>query len=300
MDSSGPILIAIDVDGTLVNTEVEDTLARREIEALEAVRAAGHVVAVCTGRNLPSLTSLLERSDWFPDDLPLVLMNGAVVWAGEPRREILRSELAGEMVREVIGYLRDFGTVPMVYGTDEDGGLLHYEDRPLNPIQARYLDMRRRTVGRLAAVPDLLALEWRQAMEVGTIDKLVKVEPLCAALATDLGDRVKVINTHSLLGKGAYGWAEVFHARSGKGFALRKLSGHCGIPLARTVAVGDNFNDLDMFEVAALSVAMGNSPAAVRERADQVTADVDAGGAAAVLTAIAAGRLPVGREDAES
>lgn len=297
MDPTRPLLIALDMDGTLVDTEVDDTLAPREIEALEAARAAGHVVAVCTGRNLPSLTNLLERSNWFPDDLPMVLLNGAVVWAGTPRRELLRRELDGDTVREVIGYLRRFGTVPMVYGTDEDDGILHYEDLPLNPIQQRYLDVRRSTVGRLRAVPDLLALDWRQAMEVGTIDELAKVRPLCAALSGEMAGRVKVIDTLSLLGGGAYGWAEVFHPGAGKGHALRELAGHCGIPLAQTVAVGDNFNDLDMFEAAALSVAMGNSPGDVKRRADHVTAAVDAGGAAAVLTAIAAGDIPTRRED---
>ncbi|MCP4573089.1 MAG: HAD hydrolase family protein [bacterium] len=299
MDPTRPLLIALDMDGTLVDTEVDDTLAAREIEALEAARSAGHVVAVCTGRNLPSLTNLLERSDWFPDDLPMVLLNGAVIWAGLPRRELLRRELDGETVREIIGYLRHFDTVPMVYGTDEDDGILHYEDRPLNPIQQRYLDVRRSTVGRLQAVPDLLALDWRRAMEVGTIDELVKVRPLCEALATEMAGRVKVIDTLSLLGDGAYGWAEVFHPEAGKGHALRELAAHCGIPLAQTVAVGDNFNDLDMFEVAALSVAMGNSPADVKGQADHVTGAVQTGGAAAVLTAMAAGEIPALRKDVQ-
>lgn len=297
MDPTRPLLIALDMDGTLVNTEIDDSLARREIEALEAARSAGHVVAVCTGRNLPSLTALLERSGWFPDDLPLVLLNGAVVWAGEPRREVVRNELDGATVRRLVALFREHGTVPMVYGTDDDGGWLHHDDRPVNPAQERYLDMRRRAVGRLAAVPDLLELEWTRALEVGTIDEAARVKELSAAVLAELPDRVKVINTQSLLGNGRYAWAEAFHLRSGKGDGVRTLAAHCGIPLDQTLAVGDNFNDLEMFEVAALSVAMGNSPAEVKSHADRVTAGVDDGGAAAVLKAVAAGELPACRED---
>ena len=49
------------------------TSAKGFVGALEAVRAAGHVVAICTGRNRQSLESLLDRSGWHPADLPKVL-----------------------------------------------------------------------------------------------------------------------------------------------------------------------------------------------------------------------------------
>lgn len=292
MDPSRRLLVAIDIDGTLVNTEVDDSLGDREIRALEGVRGAGHVVALCTGRNLPSLTSLLERSDWNPVDLPLVLLNGALVHAGEPRRQVARGTLCGERITGLIRLFRAHATVPMVYGTDEDGGFLYHETSPLNPVQERYLAGRRDNVGRLRVVPDLLDLSWEQALEVGTIDVTPKVVKLGAAIEHEFGGRVRTINTRSLLGEGRYSWAEAFDARCGKDAGVRILSETYGIPLARTVAIGDNFNDLDMFEVAGTSVAMGNSPEAVRRLADHVTTDVAAGGAAAVLDAITAGEFP--------
>ncbi len=52
---NGSLLVAVDVDGTLLNTEFEDVLGSREIAAMDAVRAAGHVLALCTGRNLNSV-----------------------------------------------------------------------------------------------------------------------------------------------------------------------------------------------------------------------------------------------------
>ncbi len=58
------LLVAVDVDGTLLNTEFEDKLRTREIEALEAVRRSGHVVALCTGRNQRSVAGLMEQSGW--------------------------------------------------------------------------------------------------------------------------------------------------------------------------------------------------------------------------------------------
>jgi len=94
------LLIAVDVDGTLLDTEFDDVLRPREIAALEAVRAAGHVLALCTGRNLNSTQALLENSGWCPPDLPMVLLNGAVVWGDQPRRKLASKELDAGRVRQ--------------------------------------------------------------------------------------------------------------------------------------------------------------------------------------------------------
>lgn len=290
----GRWLVAVDVDGTLLDTEFDQALRPREIEALESVRRAGHVVALCTGRNLNSTSSLLARSGWDPADLPLVLLNGAVVWAGVPRRRIACHVLDGDEVRALVRLFREHGTVPMVYGTDDDGGLLRHEARPVNDVLGRYLQGRRDNTGGLEVVEDLLACDWRQALEVGTIDQRPRIEALSQAIARELPGRVKVINTRSLLGGGVYYWAEAFHAASDKGAGLRTLAAHCGIAQSRTLAIGDNFNDLDMFAWAGVSVAMAGSPREVAEQADYVTGDVAAGGAATVLHGIAAGTFPPG------
>jgi phosphoserine phosphatase len=55
--------------------------------------------------------------------------------------------------------------------------------------------------------------------------------------------------------------------RAGKARALRELAGQLGLPLTRTVAIGDGANDLDMLGTAGLGVAFNAKPM-VRERAD--------------------------------
>ncbi len=286
------LLVAVDVDGTLLNTEFEDVLRPREIEAMEAVRSAGHVLALCTGRNLNSMRGLLEQSRWDPEDLPMVLLNGAVVWGGRPRRKLACNVLVREQILELVRLFREHDTVPMVYGTDDDGGVLHHESRPVNDILGRYLGNRRRTVGAIHTSDDLTALPWDQALEVGTIDLEERVWALSAAITDRMAGQVKVINTRSLLGDGRYFWAEAFHAASDKGQGLKILARECGIPAARSVAIGDNYNDLDMFAAVGFSVAMAGSPDEVKTRADLVTGPVDDGGAADILEQIAAGDFP--------
>jgi phosphoserine phosphatase len=55
--------------------------------------------------------------------------------------------------------------------------------------------------------------------------------------------------------------------RAGKAAALRAFAEEAGLPLSRTVAIGDGANDLDMLEVAGLGIAFNAKPV-VREQAD--------------------------------
>src|SRR6478736_3665588 len=55
--------------------------------------------------------------------------------------------------------------------------------------------------------------------------------------------------------------------RAGKAAALRRFAAEAGLPLSRTVAIGDGANDLDMLEAAGLGVAFNAKPV-VREQAD--------------------------------
>ena len=55
--------------------------------------------------------------------------------------------------------------------------------------------------------------------------------------------------------------------RAGKRRALEELAAECGLPLSRTIAIGDGANDLDMLGAAGLGVAFNAKPV-VRAAAD--------------------------------
>jgi len=292
-------LIAIDMDGTLLDTEADDRLRPREIAALEAVRAAGHVVAICTGRNRQSLESLLDRSEWHPADLPKVLLNGAVVDGGHGIGALVRHVIDQDAVTRLVTLFRDFDTVPMVYATDEEGGTLLHERGETNPVLTRYLSHRRERVGAITDVDDLLDHLPAVALEVGTIDLEATIRPLTEAIRAELSDHVRVINTRSLLGEDRYYWAEAYHRSCSKGTGVQLLAETLNIASGRIIAMGDNYNDLDMFAVAAVSVAVSGGPRDVQAAADRVAAPLAEFGTAVVLEDIAAGlfSLPTSRDE---
>ncbi len=288
----GRLLVAVDVDGTLLDSEFEDVLRPREADALRAVVAAGHVCALCTGRSNRTLEKVLASGGDGLAELPLILLNGAVVIGGEPRRLLAHHVLAEPVLRRLVELFHAHGTLAMVYDIDERGGLLYHEAREPNSVLGRYLQRRCSGTDACRAVPDLLACLPENALEVGTIDTFARVAELSRHVREELGDTVNVVNTQTLLARESYRWAEVYAAAASKGEGALLLAREYGIPAARIVALGDNYNDLDLFAVAGHRVAMADAPAEVRAAADRLAPSVTASGAAAVLEEIAAGTWP--------
>ncbi len=60
-----------------------------------------------------------------------------------------------------------------------------------------------------------------------------------------------------------------------KGAAIRALLDHLGISRERAIGIGDNWNDVEMFEACGVAVAMGNAPDGVKALATTVTTAID-------------------------
>ena len=72
----------------------------------------------------------------------------------------------------------------------------------------------------------------------------------------------------------------IFPPHTDKGTALTLVLEKLGLSWDNVMAIGDNFNDLPMFERAGLSVAMGNAPAKVKEKAMVIAPSNDEEGVA--------------------
>ena len=68
-----------------------------------------------------------------------------------------------------------------------------------------------------------------------------------------------------------------------KATAIEYLLNHLGLELSESVAVGDNYNDLEMLQKAGLGIAMGNAPDSVKKAADYTTLSNSEDGLAAAL-----------------
>src|SRR6185312_5143013 len=104
-------------------------------------------------------------------------------------------------------------------------------------------------------------------LELAAIDTLAALQP-AAAQVTSVHCRTLLSYSPRL---DAY-FLEILHASCSKGDALQRVAQRLGIAMSEVVAVGDNYNDREMLQMAGLGVAMANAEPEILALADHVTA----------------------------
>lgn len=251
---SGIRALFVDLDGTLVGAA--NRVSERDRTALQAARAAGWEVVLCTGRSRISTEPVADQlgfRGW------AVLSNGAVAMHLGTREVLYRNHLPPETTLAAVRDLMAAGAPPQVYeDAVESARILYHPEHPVEIHNAH----RQRPWPRLAE-----ALPF-PAISVSSYGPEEQLRPLAERLAADPwpGTFVEQAGTHAV-------WClEVHHHASGKGNGLRRVAARLGAPQEATVAIGDHLNDLGMLRAAGLGVAMGSGLPEVRAAADWVTA----------------------------
>jgi Cof subfamily protein (haloacid dehalogenase superfamily) len=255
-------LVAIDMDGTLLPTFAQE-MSRRTARALKAAQEAGITVTVATGRRTAYTAPLLEGLG-LRADTPLITSNGAVTRTLGGER-IDRCQLEARVARGLCGLLRPFGV--MVFTFDKLGrGELVLEE--LEKAQGRislWVEANRNAIEVVKplelALPD--GEDPIQGMVTGHLGKMRNAEKAlkasvwsgsCECIRTEYPARD--LSILDLLPPGV-----------SKGWALERLAARLGVDRKETMAIGDNWNDVDMLEWAGQGVVMGNSAAELRTMA---------------------------------
>ena len=260
-----PLLVALDVDGTLVT--YDGVLSDGTREAVRALVDAGHHVVISTGRSVHGTARVWEQlgltQGW------VVASNGAVTVRIDPAAE------RGWTAHEVITFDPTFAIQLLV------------EEFPSVRFAVEVLGEGYR-----------MNAEFPPGEITGTMT-VVSVDELCAEPVTrlivrapDMSDEdfdrvVGRLGLHDVTYSVGYtAWLDVAPAGITKASALENLRRELGVRPERTVAVGDGRNDIEMLGWAARGVAMGHAPAEVREVADEVTGTIDDDGVQTVLRSL--------------
>lgn len=261
----GRHLIAIDIDGTTLHHD--GTLSGDVYSAVRRAVAAGHDVVVATGRSLleawPVIDALGLRTGY------AVCSNGAVTLrldAGEPGGYRIVDQVTFDP-RPALELLRN-AWPGAVFAVERVG--VGFD------ISAPFPD------GDLSG--HLRVSSWEELVGAPTT-RLTFFSP--DAHVAEFAHAVERIGLHGVnYAVGYTAWLDVAPAGISKASALEDVRARLGVPGHRTVAVGDQRNDLEMLAWAACGVAMGNAPTEVKAVADLVTGDVREDGLAAVLRAL--------------
>jgi hypothetical protein len=268
-------LLAIDIDGTLVNSH--DELTPATTAALRRAAAAGIRVVLATGRRYSRTLPLVEP---LTIDVPLVTASGALVKDPVDHRTLFRAEFPGELLQQTTAIVWQSGFDPLLCADTFHEGFDFYLGREEveSPELGEYLRMNP-SDGRLW--PDLIAHPPPgvfAGFAMGTQQQMLDLE---TALHHRLPGRLA---THVLRSPRYTGFlCEIAPAGVTKWSAIRQLARQWKVADAEICAVGDDVNDVPMIEGAGLGVAMGNATEVVKACADRVAPGHDDDGLVAVV-----------------
>jgi len=271
-------LIAIDVDGTLLNDE--HAVSKENRAALHRAHEAGLQVVLCTGRAYPEIERVID--DIGLDLDAAVTVFGAVV-TDVPTKETLYSKhFDPDTAIALADFFKARGyTVLYLCGGEQAGstGYIVLGDNHHFAVDA-YLLKTDVKYEKLDALPENPA----PALRVSIIDDPGALDDLSADLTHVFGDRV----VHNILH--APEWAftviEGFCPGVNKWTGIAKLCELRDLNPERVVAFGDDVNDIEMLRHAALGVAMGNARDAIKQAAKRVTLSNNEHGVARVIEEI--------------
>ena len=261
-----PHLVVTDLDGTLLDSASRLSDANRR--ALETLGRNGAVRAVATGRSLYSARLVMHED--FPVDY-LAFSSGAGVVSWEDGRLLRSLAMEPAIVSRLVARLRSLALDFMVHHAAPETHCFHFFRS-----SEHNADFERR-IERY----DRYSQRWRDDVSTEIeVSQLLVVEPLGTASHLDLLARefeeVHVVRTTSPLDH-ASTWIELFPAGVSKAHASDWLRERHAIEPARTIAVGNDYNDLDMLEWADRACVVSNAPPSMRARFDVVRANDDDG-----------------------
>ena len=259
-------LVVTDLDGTLLDSASRLSDVNRR--TLETLGRSGVVRAVATGRSLYS-ARLVMREDFPVDYLAFSSGAGIVSW---PDGRLLRSPAMGSrLVSRLVARLRGLALDFMVQHAAPDSHRFHFVRSSRQNVDFDHRIERYRRFAR--PLHDGVPVEVR-------VSQFVVIEPPGTDSHRELLDRefgdVHVVRTTSPLDH-ASTWIELFPDGVSKAHASDWIRERHAIDAARTVAVGNDYNDLDMLEWAAHARVVSNAPPSMREQFAVVAANDDDG-----------------------
>lgn len=310
-------MIAVDMDGTLLDDQGQ--VSSRSLAALLAAQAAGIEVVVATGRRHSYAMGVLRPLN-LPHACTLVSSNGSVTrtmgcsgpGAGAIASQLIaRNHLSHEAALWLCGHIDEFRNALVLTfdrigpdGDDTRGALVVEHLDELNASIGRWMAANEPYIAHVNPIE--LALNAAatdapiQAMLCGTVERMRRAEArlLEHPGVVAVGHTPAAVEAHHIIALHRTEYPDrdlsildILPAGCSKGAALLSLAAAQGITADQILAIGDNWNDVSMLEIAGSAIVMDNAPedlrAFARERGWRIgPSNLDHGVAEAIEAAL--------------
>jgi Cof subfamily protein (haloacid dehalogenase superfamily) len=267
-------LIALDIDGTLLDSRFQVPQANRE--AIAAATARGIEVALVTGRRYDFALPVARQIE---TPLTMIVSNGALIRTSDGVTH-LRHVLPRDTAKRVLDETQEWRDAAAVIfdrrGRDQ---VIVETIESDDPIRTAYYTRNREFIGIAKPIESCLTEDPIQVMYSGTVERIRGAEQALrkAAFAGDFALAVTVYAARN------FAMLDVVHPICSKGASLAEWAGVRGVARSEILAIGDNYNDLEMLTFAGVPVVMRNGVAELKNFGWHETTSNDEGGVAAAI-----------------
>lgn len=254
--------VAVDMDGTLLNSRGEITPATAE--EIRKLADKDVVFTISTGRPIQGVAKYREL---FGLTGPVITYNGAMIVNAEDNKVLFEQGLLREDARKIWELGQKYNTTMCIWAG--------------NQLYGNRLDEKIHDYKKLSGVEPILADDVEELLELGITkilwyDEVERIEEFLAQLSSDMFCEVSYCTSKPT-------FLEFFSSKVSKAVAMEKIGEFLGISRDEMMAIGDGMNDLSMIQYAGLGVAMGNAAQEVKDNAQFITDTNDEDGVKKVL-----------------
>jgi Cof subfamily protein (haloacid dehalogenase superfamily) len=265
-------LLAIDIDGTLLNPEFQ--ISPVDMAALRHAHSEGVEVVVVTGRRHTFALPIVQQLGF---GLWVISSNGAVTRSlgGETFH---RDLLPAETCRKLCTKMREFrGNMVLTFDTEGKGAIVLERMDELSVSIRRWLEKNLQYIDFVIPIEDSLTDDPVQAMFCGPIARMHQALAVLAEPGLDVTVSRTEYEARDL------SIVDVLNRGCSKGQALERWANFRGIPRKQVMAIGDNYNDIEMLAFAGVPFIMGNASEELRRNGWAVTSSNDQNGVATAI-----------------
>lgn len=251
--------VVFDLDGTLLDSGKEITNENRK--AINLLKANGIEVIIATGRHSSNSSKFVYE---LGVTTPIIACNGALIRDVRKDTTLRIKEIKPGVALNVVNYCKQNQLDFLVYTSEA----IFYSD---NSERFKVIKAYNNSVNEKLRVP-LYRVKTLDVSQQNIIKILVRskdcnvFEKLNKYVNKD--GRLTIVKSEDDL-------IDIMTSGVSKGDGLDFLAKHLGIDLENTAVFGDNHNDISMFKVAGLSIAMGNAEEELKRIADHITLSND-------------------------
>jgi Cof subfamily protein (haloacid dehalogenase superfamily) len=265
-------LIGIDIDGTLLDSQ--GRLSDENVAAIAEAVSAGVHVALVTGRSYPWARPVAER---LPEAVTLIVSNGAVERLKDGST-VVRRLLKAEVARDVLlGTTALRASTALIFDRDHDRQMVFETMDWEHPDRRGYYARNAHLIAHHAPLEAALTEDPIQVMFNGDVEPMRELTDGLRSRAVGYAVSLTEYPDRN------FSLVDVTAPEATKGQALAWKAAQLGLEREAVMAIGDNFNDLEMLEMAGLPVVMANAVGSLKTRGWAETASHDASGVGAAI-----------------